>query len=302
MGRLSNDHLLTTLVIDLCDALDAPTLWTVIDEGRPRSLFRSDHRLEACPEVYDAKRVQHEIVDELGRSKPIRLNYHTEHLVSSTGTMTLAEGHRKGYIQSVIARMYDREDCFEVEPLIIGNPWLDHPRNNDPSGLLMWIGRNHGEVVPEDIDQFSRIASEEVPKPGEWETTMRALSEAEVKVKIASLLRDSTKSDWGGEQNDHFSANVSLGGKRKTAAFLLKGPAKFREMTPAMCGKNGDQIFRLTNSGADISIVQHCHAIGEAVRHTLKALTVYPGDARKFCVIDGPTTFRLFRAYGLLDS
>jgi hypothetical protein len=73
-------------------------------------------------------------------------------------------------------------------------------------------------------------------------------------------------------------------------------------MTPAMCGKNGDQIYRLTRSGADISIVQHSHLIGVAVRETLRAFVVTPGRPRKFCVMDGQATYRLLKAYGLLPE
>ena len=69
----------------------------------------------------------------------------------------------------------------------------------------------------------------------EWKSIMQRLSEEMIKKKIADLLSEPTKSDWGGESNDHFSANVSVHGQRKTAAFLLKGPSRFREMTLEMC-------------------------------------------------------------------
>jgi hypothetical protein len=131
---------------------------------------------------------------------------------------------------------------------------------------------------------------------------MENLPEAHVKKSIASLLKEPTKSDWGGEEDDHFSANVTVAGERCTAAFLLKGPTNFREMTPAMCGKNGDQIYRMTKTGADISIIQHAHLIGAAVRETLRSMVVTPGRPRKFCVMDGQATYRLLKAYGLLPA
>ena len=121
-----------------------------------------------------------------------------------------------------------------------------------------------------------------------------------LKAAFANLLTEPTKKDWGGESNDHFSNNVSVNGQRKTAAFLLKGPAVFREMTLEMCGKRADQIFRLVRSGAEISIVQNAHQIGEAVRETLRSMTVYPGRPRKYCVIDGLATYRILKAYDLL--
>ena len=137
------------------------------------------------------------------------------------------------------------------------------------------------------------------PSPDEWMPVMRTTPEAHVKKAIARLLNDPAKKEWGGEQNDHFSSNVTVGGRRRTAAFMFKGPAQFREMVPAMCGKNGDQIYRLAGSGADISIVQHSHLVGTAVRETVRTFVFKPGRPRKFCIIDGPATYRLLKAYDL---
>ena len=141
-----------------------------------------------------------------------------------------------------------------------------------------------------------------VASADEWMSVMQKVPEAYVKKSIASLLKEPAKSDWGGEENDHFSANATVADKRCSAAFLLKGPTNFREMTPAMCGKNGDQIYRLTKAGADISVVQHAHLIGSAVRETLRSMVVTPGRSRKFCVMDGQATYRLLKAYGLLPA
>lgn len=98
------------------------------------------------------------------------------------------------------------------------------------------------------------------------------------------------------------SASLAIDGRRRTGAFLLKGPTNFREMTLELCGKRADQIYRLVGSGADMSIVQHSHLIGEVVRGTLRALTVQPGRTRYFCVINGQTTYRILKAYGRLPK
>jgi hypothetical protein len=91
-----------------------------------------------------------------------------------------------------------------------------------------------------------------------------------------------------------------LGGKRLTAAFLLKGPANFREMTPDMLGRRADQIYRLAQTPANLLVVQHCHQIGEAVRATLRAFAVAPHDPRRYCLMDGHDTYRLLKACGKL--
>ncbi len=296
---LSNDHLLVTMLLDICDAVEAPTLLEAIRRGLPSQLFRSTERLAPCPGVYTGARVEHDVLLDVETDKPVRVAYHTSHIVSDTGRMILADGHTKSP-QSIVGRLHDRGDHLEIEPLVIGAPWFQHPRNGEEALELMWMGRDFGEVLPEDIAEFERLVDVTVGSADEWMATMRSLPEAAVKEKFALLLADPTKKDWGGEMNDHFSASISLRGRRRTAAFLLKGPAEFREMTLDMCGKRADQIFRLVHSGADISIVQHSHQIGEVVRGTLRSMTVFPGSPRKYCLIDGKTTYRLFKAYGLL--
>jgi len=301
MTVLSNDHLLVTMLLDVCQALKAPTLLEALTLSKQRHLFRSTERLSPCPEVYEkARRVEHLVELDLDFGKPVRIAYHTEHLVSSTGTMTLAEGRKKGYVESIVGLLHDKPTHYEIEPLVIGAPWFDHPRNGDASGTLMWAGQDFGEILPEDIDQFSRMKDVVVTDAAEWMDYMRKTSEKKVKQAFAALLNEPSKDDWGGETNDHFSNNLSIRGKRGTAAFLLKGPTNFREMTLDMCGKRADQIYRLTNSKADVSVVQHSHLIGEAVRGTLRALTVYPGYPKKYCLIDGQATYRILKAYSML--
>lgn len=301
MTVLANDHLLVTILLDACDAAETPTLLEALNQAKPKQLFRSTERLEACPGVYEEKaRVEHGVVLDVDFGKPVRMAYHTEHLVSSTGTMTLAEGHEAGYVESIIGLLHDKGDRFEIEPLVIGAPWLDHPRNGDASGELMWLAYDFGEILPEDIAEFSRLTEVNVDDATEWMSVMQNVPEVRVKEAFGKLLAEPTKADWGGESNDHFSGGITVGGRRRSAAFLLKGPSEFREMTLDMCGVRADQVYRLTRSGADISIVQNAHLIGEAVRATLRAQVFHPGRPRKYCFIDGKSTYRILKAYDLL--
>jgi hypothetical protein len=286
MTILGNDHLLVTMLIDLCAAADVPTLAEALTIGKPRHMFMSTERLEPCPDIYDAARVTQAVHLDRDYGKPVNTSYHTSHIVSDTGRMTLAEGYQNGHRESIIGLLHSRSQTWEIEPIVIGAPWLDHPRNETGSDIV-WYGHDYGEVLPEDIAEFSRAGAVKVSRADEWMSIMKNLPELCVKEAFAALLCEPTKSDWGGEENDHYSSNVMVGGRRRTAAFLLKGPTKFQEMTPSMCGKNGDQIYRLAKAGADISVIQHCHLIGPAVRETLRAMTVTPGRPRKFCIIDG---------------
>ena len=296
--QLSNQHLLVTLLIDTCDWAKVPTLSEALTLGKPTHMFRSVERLSPCPGIYDQPRVEHDVILQVDFGKPVKLVYHTTHLKSDTGRMTLSKG---GYPEAMIGLVHDRGDHFEIEPIVIGAPTLGHPRNAG-ADQLMWYSLGYGEILPEDIDQFANMTAVVPASTEEWMTVMQRASEEHVKKSFASLLKEPTKKDWGGESNDHYSAAVTVGGRRKTAAFLLKGPSHFREMTLDMCGARADQIYRLTNSGADISVVQHSHQIGEAVRNTVKALVVYPGRSRKFCIIDGQETYRILKANNLLPG
>ncbi|MEP2828356.1 hypothetical protein [Parvibaculum sp.] len=296
LTRLNNDHLLVTMLLDVCDAVHAPTLLVALEENKPKLLFRSTEQLEPCPNIYDEPRVRHKVVTDLEFSKPVFIAYHTEHLVSSTGKMNLAEGS----FEAIVGLLHNKEDCYEIEPLVIGAPWLDHPRNGPDGARLMWFGREFGEILPEDIQQFVKLKDVDVDSADEWLNAMKHLPEKRVKEAFAELLAEPTKKDWGGETNDHFSSSIVVNGNRCTGAFLLKGPTNFREMTLDMCGKRADQILRLAESGADVSVVQHSHVVGEAVRKVLRSLVVHPGKHRKFCIIDGKTTYRILKAYEFL--
>ena len=301
LTQLRNNHLLVTMLEDACEELGVPSLLEVLNDNLPRSMFRSTEKLTPCPDIYTANRVEHEIVIPFDYEKPVIIAYHTSHLVSDTGTMTLADGAHKGYVESIIGVLHNEENRYRVEPIVIGAPWFDHPRNGESSSDLMWFGQDFGEILPEDIAEFSKMSEVEVSSTSEWQEIMSKLPEEEVKKAIAALLNDTTKKDWGGESDDHFTANATLGGRRRTAAFLLKGPTNFREMTLEMCGKRADQIYRLSKTSAEILIVQHSHQIGDAVRATLRALSIQPGGkSRKYCLIDGMSTYRLLKAYGNL--
>ena len=296
--QLGNDHLLVTMLEDVYEELGAPTLLEVLENDKPKAVFRSTEKLASCPEIYKAERVEHEVLIPIKFKKPVVISYHTSHLVSDTGKMTLARGSEEGYVQSIIGILHNEDTSFRIEPIVIGAPWFDHPRNGENSSQLMWLGQDFGEILPEDIDEFSKMREVEVANTNEWQDTMSNIPETEVKKAIAELLNDTTKKDWGGESDDHFTANATVSGRRRTAAFLLKGPTNFREMTLEMCGKRADQIYRLAKTSAEILIVQHSHQIGDTVRATLRAFAIQPGgSSRKYCLIDGLSTYRILKAY-----
>ena len=307
MTILSNDQFLVTMLLDACRRYNVPPLLKALELGKPKHLFLSTEKLSPCEEIFEASRVDHLVELDIDFGRPVHITYHTEHLVSTTGRERLAEGS----VQSILGFLHNKANRFEIQPLVIGTPFPDHPWNDaQASEYLTWndYDNSYGEILPEDIEQFSEMVNVTVKDADEWMNVMQKMPEKAVKQAFAQLVGEPTKKDWGGESNDHFSRNVTVSGRRRSAAFQLKGPrggSYFKKMTLDMCGKRANQILRLTESGADISIIQHCHLIGEDVGKTLRSLTVAPGGriskiARKFCLIDGQATYRILKAYNLL--
>jgi hypothetical protein len=110
------------------------------------------------------------------------------------------------------------------------------------------------------------------------------------------------KKDWGGEQNDLYTANLLINGTRHDTAFLLKGNGlKSRTMEIKHCGVNGDQIGRLCKSPAKVLIIQFVGRISEAIIDDIDSkvrLARTQGRDAWYCIIDGQDTARLLRAYG----
>lgn len=299
-SRLQNDHLLVEMLIELCDEVGTPCLIAALNGQRFPITIKSDLQVSPNEAIWDGGRIVQDVVLNSSFDVPVRISYDTSHIVSDTCKMTLSEGTRRNYVHSVIGRLHDRGDHFEIEPIVIGHPWLDHPRNSDVPESISFFNRSHGEVLPEDIDEFSSLLEVNLTSANEWTTVMRELPEQFVKEAIASILNDPVKKDWGGEANDHFTSSITLNGRRRTAAFMLKGPARWAPLTHEMCGKRGDQVHRLVMTGADLSIVQHCHEIGAEVRMTTRMLSNCPGQSRLHCFLDGKTTYRLLKSKGFI--
>ncbi len=201
---------------------------------------------------------------------------------------------------SVIAEFTrDEQGLVVFEPMVMGSPWLEADDEDVPYQAIEWYALKFYEHFVEDIDDFAMVR--EVPKPKSAEP-MRHISEAAFKACVAEILGDTPAKDWGGESSDYYTAHLRLAGRRVTAAFLFKGPAKFGPMNLNHLGKNNDQIVRLADEPADLLVVQHCHDIGTAVRKTLRAFAVTPCSARRYCLIDGRDSLRLLNAYGLYEK
>ena len=221
----------------------------------------------------------------------LTFDFHPEHLTSYSSWSELS-GQRRKFLLGVVTEIGENE--IKVKPYVIGNLV---EQKGAIAGLGRWL--NHLEVHIDQIDSFSLVKDQLRATAKGALDPLKAIPEQDVKEAIAEIIGEAmVPKDWGGEKSDMFSSCVVLDGERISTAFALKGPAKFRPMTLAELGKNGDQINRLYEEPADLLVLQHCHEITPPVRRVMRAFAQQMGNPRRYCLIDGYDTLRLLTAYG----
>lgn len=288
------DHIYKDVFLDFCRIHGVPTLLDLL-AARKERVFSSTERLGSCPDFFDVKRAVSPWVPR-GRTKyRVEFHYSTALVASDTLKGRLQTGSQV----SLVAELHSASDKVLVfDPLLMGFPWL---RTRDPKwqDRIMWWNYAFFENFIEDFDEFARVRG--TPKPSDH-SPMKLVSERGFKRALGEILGDATLKDWGGETSDHFTSHLHLKGHRVTAAFLLKGPARFAPMGLNHLGKNNDQIVRLAHEPADVLFIQHCHTILPPVRETLRAFAVRPYGARRYCLIDGRDSLWLLQAHGMFDA
>lgn len=222
----------------------------------------------------------------------IEFAFHDEHLTSNSSWHELA-GQQRKFVLGVVTDI--QGGAIKCAPYVIANIVQPHSPLQGDGGP--WY--NHLEVHVSEIDSFDKTQAAQDRLTKASLSRLKDVPEVDIKTAFAEIINEPmVPKDWGGEASDLFSSRVALDGKRISTAFLFKGPAKFRPMTPADLGKNGDQIGRLFSEPADLLILQHCHEVTSAVRKQMRAYAQQMGNPRRFCIIDGYDTLRVLKAYG----
>lgn len=230
-------------------------------------------------------------LDNIQPGLKLTFDFHPEHLTSQSAWSQLA-GQRRMFLLALVTEISEGE--IKVKPYVLAN--LVENRGGVASAGR-WL--NHLEVHIDQIDSFSRVEDQPRAVAKRALDPLRDIPEVDVKNAFAEIIGEAmVPKDWGGEKSDLFSSSVVLNGERISTAFAFKGPAKFRPMTLAELGKNGDQINRLYEEPADLLILQHCHEVTPPVRRIMRAFAQQMGNPRTYCVIDGYDTLRLLTAYG----
>jgi len=156
-------------------------------------------------------------------------------------------------------------------------------------------------IKPITIDDISSFAK--VRKITKIDKTLRLdrLPESALKSGLKKIIGETHSfKDWGGEKNDLYTNKIVCKGKRRTAAFALKGRATSGTLTPKKMGKNGDQISRLLGCTAELFFIVYHGKIDESINSQLEAFALgksMSGNTVYYCVIDGDDLNRLYQAY-----
>lgn len=227
-----------------------------------------------------------------GRTIQVHGTFNPARLTCSTSNSEL-RGVRSQYLLGQVANC--GEDCVELRPIAIATRLLAPPPRQ-------WDSEDWQRIRPSEIDQFTG-ADWTSDTTHEHLERLRELSERSVKYALAQIIGEPVvPKDWGGEQCDLWTSRLRIAGVSHTAAFLLKGPARFQPMTIAMLGKNGDQLQRLAGTDAEVLVVQHCHEIRPEVFSLLRSLASDFRHVRRYLLLDGFDTYRLLSSHGYLPQ
>jgi hypothetical protein len=229
-------------------------------------------------------------LDEWLEGGRIEFEFDPVHLTSNSSWSELT-GQKRMFVLGVVTSI--KGPKISTKPYVIANV-VENRRDIFAAGRWM----NYLEVHVDRLDSFERVRDYRPRLTKKSLEKLSAIPEAHVKEAFAEIIGEPVvPKDWGGEKSDLFSTFAAFAGTRISAAFAFKGPSKFKPMTMAELGKNGDQISRLFEEPAELLVLQHCHEITPDVRKTMRAFANQMGNPRMYCVIDGYDTIRVLEAY-----
>lgn len=157
-------------------------------------------------------------------------------------------------------------------------------------------------ITIDDIDNFKELLSKVDDDSIDNKYFESAFLENDVEDTFREIIKEPYKEqDSGAEMRDLYTTNIKIGGKRIHTAIMFKGRGVKKELQIADCGKNGNQLLKLSkNTTAQLYIVQHVNKIEPDVIEALKHHLLAYSNLNKIilCSIDGKDTARILKAAG----
>jgi hypothetical protein len=272
-------------------------------EHAVRIIGRSKHRADVFRAIYFGKQKQ-KTVDDIAKKTGL------------PSKRVLEEGKKLSSNDIVHQSKQDGKTCYEKDMFygaqkgkilsLVKNPkklenlptkTRPHPRGNKIETIqLRSQSFQVSQITVDDIDSFSKVNKiAPVAAPV-------AMAEKTFKGGVMRILGEKGKfQDWGGEKNDLCTTRFRYQGKRRAVAFAFKGKGLKKKLTPALMGKNGDQIQRLFQTPAEIFLLQYWSQIEDSVLEQMQmaAKVKSYSDGRRiyYGIIDGQDSARLIQAY-----
>ena len=161
-------------------------------------------------------------------------------------------------------------------------------------------------ITIDEIDSFAKVREITAGEVKAYSQPLK-VNERVIKHCIHRILDDPyIDDDHGGERADVVSDRVILRGRRTPTAFMLKGPSVPGPLYGSKAGRRGDQVVRLLEVRASLSVIQHVADIPsetfDQLRYGVIALRSAGVPGALACKCDGVDTARLLRAYGYLNA
>ncbi len=284
-ARIFNQHLLVTYTMDACLDREVKTLGEVLCDPVPGQLFSSIETMAGTPEVSDRDNGRARLVLPFPFEKDVFITFYDANFLSRVERDAMAEGARMALICQVDLV---KDDFIQADPLVMGTPSFDHFRNQEVDLALAPYVEEWFETLPGDIDEFADGAAGGEAAAAEWREALESLGACGVGAGLREITGEVAPPGDIAPSDDLIFAELHLSGTPITTAILTAG-VEVAAMSAAA---------RVAATPARLLMVQHCGAIDEPVRETLRAFAVAPHAPRRFCVVDGADTYRILKRRG----
>ena len=296
-AKIFNDHLLVTFAMDACRDREVAALGEVLADPTPGELFCSTEMLEGTEAVFGEARARNRVGLPYDYGKDVFITFDPHHYLSETERREHAGPSRTALLCQLDLV---KPDFVSATALVMGTPSFTHFRNENATLDLADHAADWFETWPEDIDELAACNRIAPPADKEWQAALAPLCGEDVCRALADMLGGTRMQGEADARTLMLAAGTHRGGEQAACAVIVVADAGAGVLKPGTLRARPNAMAALGATPAQLWIVQHCHTIGPAVREMVRAFAVRPHAPRRYCLIDGADTYRIFKADGSL--
>ena len=296
-ARIFNDHLLVTFAMDACRDREVVALGEALADPTPGEMFCSTEMLAGTAAVFGDARARNRVMLPYDCGREVFVEFDPHHFLSE-----VERAEHAGPIRMSVMCHVDivKPDLVSATALVMGTPTFTHFRNEGATLDLADHAADWFETWPEDIDELAACGRIARPADEDWQAALAPLSGDDICRMLADIMGGTRLQAEADTETLMFAAGATRGGEQEPCAVIVVADAGAGVLEPATLRTRPDAMAALSRTPAELWIVQHCHAIGPAVREMVRAFAVRPHAPRRYCLIDGADTYRILKAYGKL--